>query len=118
MCIVQTATASATASATATATHPSMKESTQGGRPPPCVEAARSAASFMDGCVAVAVAEAEAVAVAVAEAVAVAVAVLSLSAQLTSSLSTPKLFQKLVFRARLSPKSPKNITRERRPGPK
>ena len=45
----------------------------------------------MDGCVAVAVAEAEAVAVAVAEAVAVAVAVLSLSAQLTSSLSTPKL---------------------------
>ena len=42
-----------------------------GGRreaPPPCVEAARSAASFMDGCVAVAVAVAEAVAVAVAEA--------------------------------------------------
>ena len=49
-----------------------MKESTkQGGRlrrPPPCVEAARSAASFMDECVAVAVAKA--VAVAVAEAVA------------------------------------------------
>ena len=47
-----------------------------GGRreaPHPCVEAARSAAFFMDGCVAVAVAEAEAVAVAVAEAVAVAV---------------------------------------------
>ena len=43
-----------------------------GGRreaPPPCVEAARSAASFMDGCVAVAEAEAEAVAVAVAVAV-------------------------------------------------
>ena len=40
-----------------------------GGRsPPPCVEAARSAASFMDECVAVAVAEA--VAVAVTEAVA------------------------------------------------
>ena len=48
-----------------------MKKSTQGGRreaPPPCVEAARSAASFMDECVAVAVAEA--VAVAVTEAVA------------------------------------------------
>ena len=45
-------------------------------RPPSGVAAARSAASFMDGCVAVAVAEAEAVAVAVAEAVAVAVAVL------------------------------------------
>ena len=50
-----------------------------GGRreaPPPCVEAARSAASFMDGCVAVAVAVAEtvAVAVSVAETVAVAVA--------------------------------------------
>ena len=49
-----------------------MKESTQGGgrlrRPPPCVEAAQSAASFMDECVAVAVAEA--VAVAVTEAVA------------------------------------------------
>ena len=49
-----------------------MKESTQGGgrqrHPLPCVEAARSAASFMDECVAVAVAEA--VAVAVTEAVA------------------------------------------------
>ena len=37
------------------ATHPSIKESTKGGgrrrRPPPFVEAARSAASFMDGCV-------------------------------------------------------------------
>ena len=36
-------------------TNPSMKESTKGGgrrrRPPPFVEAARSAASFMDGCV-------------------------------------------------------------------
>ena len=36
-------------------THPSIKESTKGGgrrrRPPPFVEAARSAASFMDGCV-------------------------------------------------------------------
>ena len=68
----------------------------------------------MDGCVAVAVAEAEAVAVAVAEAV----AVLSLSAQLTSSLSAQKLSQKLVFGARRPQKSPKNITRERRPGPK
>ena len=52
----------------------SMKESTKGGgrrrRPPPFVEAARSAASFMDECEAVAVAEAMAVAVteAVAEA--------------------------------------------------
>ena len=50
------ATATASATATATATHPSMKEaalraaSTQGRRPPPCVD------SFMDGCVAVAVA--------------------------------------------------------------
>ena len=47
-----------------------MKESTQGGRreaPPRCVEAARSAASFMDGCVAVAMAEAVAVAGAVAD---------------------------------------------------
>ena len=36
-------------------THPSIKESRKGGgrgkRPPPFVEAARSAASFMDGCV-------------------------------------------------------------------
>ena len=36
-------------------THPSTKESTKGGgrrrRPPPFVEAARSAASFVDGCV-------------------------------------------------------------------
>ena len=36
-------------------THPSIKESTKGGgrlrRPPPFVEVARSAASFMDGCV-------------------------------------------------------------------
>ena len=50
-----------------------------GGRAPkapaPCVEAARSAASFMDGCVAVAVAVAVAEAVAVAVAVAMAVAV-------------------------------------------
>ena len=41
-------------SSTWTATHPSIKESTKGGgrlqRPPPFVEAARSAASFMDGC--------------------------------------------------------------------
>ena len=44
------------------------------GARPPCVEAARSAASFMDGCVAVAVAETLAVAVSVAETVAVAVA--------------------------------------------
>ena len=51
-----------------------MKESTQGagaeGARPPCVEAARSAASFMDERVAVAVAVAKAVAAAVTEAVA------------------------------------------------
>ena len=42
-------------SSTWTATHPSIKESTKGGgrrrRPPPFVEAARSAACFVDGCV-------------------------------------------------------------------
>ena len=40
--------------ATPATTHPSIKESTKGGgrrrRPPPFVEAARSAASSMDGC--------------------------------------------------------------------
>ena len=56
-----TATATVSATATATAAHSSMKESTQGGGAklralPTCVEAARCAASFMDGCVAVAVA--------------------------------------------------------------
>ena len=62
-----TATATATASAIATANSLSLSHSHTpihegihtGGRreaPSPCVEAARSAASFMDGCVAVAVA--------------------------------------------------------------
>ena len=55
--------ASQTASAWTSTTHPSIEgaalraASTKGGgrlrRPPPFVEAARSAASFMDGCVAV-----------------------------------------------------------------
>ena len=49
-----------------------MKEPTQGGgclrRPPPCVEAALRAASFMDECVAVFVAVAVAVTEVVAEA--------------------------------------------------
>ena len=48
---------SAASAASLAATNPSMKGSTKGGgrrrRPPPFVEAARSAASFMDGCVAV-----------------------------------------------------------------
>ena len=49
------AMAGSAASAASTASpHPSIKESTKGGgrrrRPPPFVEAARSAASFMDGC--------------------------------------------------------------------
>ena len=47
---------SAASAASPAPTHPSIKESTKGGgrrrRPPPFVEAARSAASFMDGCVA------------------------------------------------------------------
>ena len=47
---------SAASAASPAPTQPSMKESTKGGgrrrRPPPFVEAARSAASFMDGCVA------------------------------------------------------------------
>ena len=45
---------SAASAASPAPTHPSIKESTKGGgrrrRPPPFVEAARSAASFMDGC--------------------------------------------------------------------
>ena len=44
---------SAASAASLAATNPSMKESTKGGgrrrQPPPFVEAARSAASFMDG---------------------------------------------------------------------
>ena len=65
---------SAAPAASPAPTHPSIKESTKGGgrrrRPPPFVEAARSAASFMDECVAVAVTVAEAEALAVTEAVA------------------------------------------------
>ena len=48
---------SAASAASPAPTQPSMQESTKGGdrrrRPPPFVEAARSADSFMDGCVAV-----------------------------------------------------------------
>ena len=47
---------SAASAASLADTNPSMKESTNGGgrrrRPPPFVEAARSAATYMDGCVA------------------------------------------------------------------
>ena len=42
--------ASAASAASTASPHPSIKDSTKGGRPPPFVEAARSAASFMDRC--------------------------------------------------------------------
>ncbi len=60
--------------------------------PPSCAEAARSAASFMDGCVAVAVAQTEVVTVDMAEAVAVAMAVVAATGEIHPTITTQTRF--------------------------